>query len=43
MSFTYNSVIYAGKPIGESGPHYICGTEEIVQSRVNFLESHVNI
>ena len=36
-------VMYAGKPIGELGPHYICGTEEIVQSLVNFLESHDNL
>lgn len=36
-------VMYAGKPIGKLGPHYICGTEEIVQRLVNFLESHVNL
>ena len=43
MPVTYNSVMYSGKPIGEPGPHYVCRTEEIVQSLVNFLESHVNL
>ena len=43
MSLTYNSVIYAGKPIVEPGPHCIIGTKEIVQSLVNFLKNHVNL
>ena len=43
MPYTYNSIMYAGKPIGEPDPHYISGTEEIVQHLVSFLESHVNI
>ena len=34
--------MYAGKPIGEPRSRYIGGTEEIVQSLVNFLESQVN-
>ena len=35
--------MYAGKPVGESGLFYICETEEIAKSLVNFLESHLNI
>ena len=43
MPVTYNSVMYSGKRIGEPGLHYVCRTEEIVQSLVNVLESHVNL
>ena len=43
MQFMYNSVMYAAKLTSEPGPHYICGMEEIVQSPVNFLESHLNL
>ena len=39
MPYTFNAAPYAGKPIDEGGPHYVQGTEAIVKSLVEGMES----
>ena len=41
--YTYTSVIYAGKPLDEPGPHYVQTTDDIVKYLVNSLARETNI
>ena len=35
--------MYAGKPVGEAGPHYVKGTSAIVKSLVRKVSAHVDL
>lgn len=42
MPYTYSAVLYAGKPPGQPGEHYITGTDDIVKYLVTSLSDRVN-
>ena len=43
IPYTYNSVIYAGKPLDEPGSYYVQTTDDIVEYLVNSLAGETNI
>ena len=41
--YTFRSVVYSGKPVGEPGPYYIPGIMPIVQSLITKLSENVDM
>lgn len=41
--FTFRAVVYAGKPTGEPGPHYVQGIMPVVKSLVTQLSTFVDL
>ena len=41
--YTFRSVVYSGKPVGEPGPYYISGIMPIVQSLITKLSENVDM
>lgn len=43
MPYTYTSILYAGKPVGEPNEYYINSTDDIVKYLVTSLKENVNL
>ena len=41
--YTFIAAPYSGKPVGDPGEHYVCGTGEIVKQMVERLETVVSL
>jgi len=41
--YTFNAAPYCGKPVGDTGEHYVSGTFEVVKKMVDRLESVISL
>ena len=41
--FTYTTIVYAGRPVGEPGPHYVTGLEDAVKTLLTDMKTKNSI